>query len=139
MLNKRKWLAFTFAPLLPSVFFLFALHLSEPKLAIFVLLFSITFSYLPCLLLGIPLIKLLEKRNSLSVVNMTLCGTLSGVITFYILGFVISWMLGSSKSITPELGELVSGALLGASIAISFSLIAGFPLFSSKNSTRVKI
>lgn len=138
MYNRRRWLAFALAPVLPSVFFLFAFHLSDPRQAAFVLLFSIVFGYLPCLLLGVPLIRFLERRNSLNVVNITLCGSLLGIVTFYIFGFVVSVVLGSPKSVIPELREVLSGATLGASVAMPFSLIAGFPLFSSKNGDQVK-
>ncbi|WP_158014516.1 hypothetical protein [Ralstonia solanacearum] len=125
-------MAFLFAPLFPSIFMLFALQLTDPKIAVFVLLFSFSFSYLPCLLLGIPLVRFLEGRNALNVINMTLSGVLAGVLVFYGFGFAISVVLGSTKSIVPTLGELVSGALLGFSVALPFSLISGFPLWREK-------
>lgn len=136
-MSKRRTLAFIFAPLPPSVFFLFALHLTDPRLAAFVLLFSISFSYLPCFLLGRPIVKFLERRNSLSVMSMTLCGALFGTVIFYIFGFVIAAVLGSPKGIVPTFGEMVSGALLGISVALPFSLISGFPLFSAKRQGHV--
>ena len=128
---NRKILAFIFPPLLPSLFFVFSLHLSDFKIVALVLVFSLSFSYLPCILFGIPAVKFLEKRNSLSVVNMSLFGTLLGMVVFYIFGFVISMMLGSPKNIVPTFGDMMSGALLGISVALPFSLISGFPLFNS--------
>lgn len=128
----RKRLAFILAPLFPSIFFLFAFHLTGPRWSAFVLLFSLSFSYLPCWVLGAPLIRFLQKRESLSTVNISLCGALFGIVVFYVFGFVISAVLGSSKSIIPSLGELIFGALLGISVALPFSLISGFPILNSK-------
>ncbi len=125
-------MAFLLAPLFPSIFLLFALRLTDLRQAVFVLFFSVLFSYLPCLLLGIPLTRYLEKRNSLSVVTVTLGGTLFGILVFYSLGFVISVVLGSQKGAVPALRELLSGALFGFSVALPFSLISGFPLCSTK-------
>ena len=132
-MRNRRALAFIFAPIVPSVFFLFALHLTDPRLAAFVLLFSTLFSYLPCFVLGRPIVKYLERRNSLSVVNMALCGAFFGTIVFYVFGFVVAALLGSPKSIVPAFGEMLTGALLGISVALPFSLIAGFPLVSAKS------
>lgn len=132
MFNRRVWLGFALAPLLPSVLFLIAFHLSDLRQAAFLLGFSLLFSYLPSLLFGIPLMVFLQNRNLLSVVSMVVCGSLLGAIAFYIFGFVFSMLLGSSKGIIPELREVVSGAMLGALVAILFSLIAGFPLINSK-------
>lgn len=131
MLIRRK-LAFLIAPLFPSIFLLFAFNLADLRQAIFVLIFSIPFSYLPCLLLGIPLARYLEKRNSLSVVTVTLCGAIFGALVFYGLGFVISTVLGSKENSVPILRQLASGALFGVSVALPFSLISGFPLWSTK-------
>lgn len=128
----RRKLAFLFAPLFPSIFLFFSLHLADVRQAIFVLFFSVLFSYLPCLFLGIPLTRYLEKRNSLSVVTVTLCGALFGMIVLYGLGLVISVVLGSQGNSAPALMELASGALLGVSVALPFSLISGFPLCNSK-------
>jgi hypothetical protein len=63
---------------------------------------------------------------------MLLSGALFGMVVFYIFGFVIAALLGSPKGIVPAFGEMVSGALLGISVALPFSLISGFPLFSLK-------
>lgn len=136
-MRNRKIVAFIFAPLLPSLFFVFALHLTNARLAAFVLVFSLSFSYLPCVLFGIPAIKFLERRDSLSVVNMSLFGALLGMVAFYIFGFVISMLLGSPKNIVPTFGEILSGALLGISVALPFSLISGFPLFASRKNRQI--
>jgi hypothetical protein len=59
-------------------------------------------------------------------------GALIGATVFYIFSLIYSNLLGSPRSIIPGLRELVSGALLGSLVAISFGLIAGFPLFRSE-------
>ncbi|NWC00531.1 hypothetical protein HX882_32135 [Pseudomonas gingeri] len=128
MSNQRKCLTFALAPLVPSVFFLFELHLSDPRQAAFVLLFFIAFSYLPCLIFGVPLMKALQRYNSLDFVSLTLYGGLLGVVAFYAFGLVISVVLGSPKGVIPECREIFSGALLGVSMAAPFSLIAGLPI-----------
>ncbi|WP_409303592.1 hypothetical protein [Pseudomonas sp. KCJK8993] len=132
MFNRRVWLGFALAPLLPSVLFLIAFHLSDLRQAAFLLGFSLLFSYLPSLLFGIPLVVFLKSRKVLSIVSVVLCGSLLGAITLYMFGFVSSMPLSSPKGIAPELREVFSGGVLGALVSTLFSLIAGFPLFNSK-------
>lgn len=135
-MRNRRILAFLFAPLIPSLFLVIALRLTDPKLAAFVRVFSLSFSYLPCILFGIPAIRFLKKRGALSVVSISRLGILLGVVAFYIFGYVIAMALGSPRNIVPSFGELVSGALLGVSVALPFSLIAGFPLSNLRKSGR---
>lgn len=129
----RIQLAFVLAPLLPSLFFLISLQLSGHKIIILMLLFSLPFSYLPCLLFGIPLLSILKKKNKLNMVNFFICGALLGTIVFYTFGFVFSSFLDSTKNLIPGLTELFTGAALGASVAIAFCLIAGIPFFTKEN------
>lgn len=129
MLNLRRWLAFGLAPLAPSIFFVFALHPLSVRVTGLMLLFSVPFSYVPCILFGLPLMKFLDKRRSLSTTNLTVGGALIGAIVFYIFGLLFSDLLESPRSLIPGIPESVSGALLGSSVAILFGLVAGLPLF----------
>lgn len=52
MFNRRMWLGFAIAPLLPSVLFLLVFNFSDLRQAAFLLFFSISFGCLPCLLFG---------------------------------------------------------------------------------------
>jgi hypothetical protein len=63
---------------------------------------------------------------------MVLCGALFGMVVFYAFGFVIAAVLSSPKGIVPTIGETVSGALLGISVALPYGLISGIPLFIGK-------
>ncbi len=129
---NRKMLAFLLAPIFPSIILLFIFGLTELKWILFLLLFSIPFAYLAILAVGIPLVFFLRKRNSLNALSVTLGGAIGGIAVFYVFGFVFSAILGSPKSIFPSLSELLSGGLLGISVALPFSLILGIPLLSSK-------
>ncbi len=131
MLNRRAWAAFALAPLAPSILLLIALHPPTVRSTAFMLVLSILFSYVPCFLFGFPLIRFLDKRQFLSTFTLTVGGALIGAIVFYVFGLFFSNLLGSPRSIIPGLRELVSGALLGSLVAISFGIIAGFPLLRS--------
>jgi hypothetical protein len=126
--RRRRWLAFALAPLTPSIFFLIALHPETVRVVVFMLVISISFSYVPCFVLGLPLLKFLDKRQSVSTITLTVGGALIGAAVFYVFGLLLSELLGSPRRIIPGMRELVSGALLGSLVAISFGLIAGFPL-----------
>ncbi len=128
----REKLAFVVAPLFPSIFLLLVFRVADIRLAAFFLLFSIPFSYLPCLLLGIPLTRCLGRRKSLTVITVTLCGMLFGVLVYYGAGFAIATVLGSQKYFVPTLMDWAPGALFGFLVALPFSLISGFPLSSPK-------
>ena len=117
------------APLLPSVLFFIALHPQTVRVTVLMLVLSILFSYVPCLLLGLPLIKVLEKRRSLSIVRLAVGGALIGAVVFCIFGFVLSGLLGSVNNAVSGVRELLSGAVLGLLVAALFGVIAGFPLF----------
>jgi len=117
------------APLLPSIFFLVALHPPTVRVTTLMLSLSILFSYVPCSLFGLPLIKFLEKRHSLSTMRLAICGALIGALVFCVFGFVLSSLLGSPNSAVSGIRELVSGALLGFMVTALFGVIAGFPLF----------
>lgn len=103
------WLGFAIAPLLPSVLFLLVFNFSDLRQAAFLLFFSISFSYLPCLLFGVPLVVFLRNRDLLSIAMMFLCGSLLGVVMFCVFGFFFSMLLGSFKDVIPELREVVVG------------------------------
>lgn len=126
---NRIQLAYIFSPILPSVVFTVVFHLSEPKLIIFMLVFAIPFSYLPCLIFGMPYISFLKKRKQLTLVNLLLGGIILGGIFFYIFGITFSIILDSPRSLEPTLRELLSGASLGFLVALLFGLIAGLPFY----------
>ncbi|WP_308366717.1 MULTISPECIES: hypothetical protein [unclassified Microbulbifer] len=133
MNNKRIILAFVFAPLVPTIYFLGFMEPVGKNVILMLLVYSICFSYLPTLLLGLPLVSYLRKVHRLNLVNVVAIGAAGGMIVFYVFGFVFSAMLDSSKSVTPAISELIWGAILGMSVAIPFSLIAGIPLSGRDN------
>lgn len=129
VLNKREWMAFLLAPLIPAVFFVLIFIVSGSGFDFFAFLISVPFSYVPCFLFCVSAMKILRARGMLSVTNIALCGVVLGAAVFYLFRFVLSAMLGSSADVVPAVSELVWGALLGLSVALPFGLIAGFPFF----------
>lgn len=125
---KRIHLAFLLAPILPSLFFIIAFGLTNRSTVVAILVFAIPFSYISCLVFGIPLMSFYRKKNCLNMINMSISGAILGVLVFLIFGFVFSTFLGSLKEIVPALSELISGALLGLLVTIPFCIIAGIPL-----------
>lgn len=128
--NKREWIAFLLAPLFPVVFFVLIFMTSGSGLGVFAFLFSVPFSYVPCFLFCVSVMRILRARGMLSVTNVALCEAVLGAAVFYLFRFVLSAMLGSTAGVIPAVSELVWGVLLGLSVALPFGLIAGFPLFS---------
>lgn len=129
MSNRRLLLAFGLAPLLPSIIVVFAFRITSGSAATFALFFSLIFSYLPCLIFGAPLIRVLKIYNALTVPFMVLFGGALGAIVYYGFGILLSELFSSPRSLLPNFKELCWGGLLGSSVALAFSLIAGFPLF----------
>jgi hypothetical protein len=129
VLNKREWRAFLLAPLIPVVFFVLVFMASGYGFDFFALLISVPFSYVPCFLFCVSVMRILRARGMLTVTSIALCGVVLGAAVFYMFRFFLSAMLGSSADLVPGVSELVWGALLGLSVALPFGLIAGFPFF----------
>ena len=128
----RTLLAFLLASVFPSLFFIIAFQLSDKNVILITLLFSIPFSYLSCLIFGIPIMYFFKKRGCLNTVSISLSGALLGMLVFYLFGFVFSSTLGSSRILLPTLSELIGGSLLGLLVALTFCLIAGIPIRGNK-------
>lgn len=133
---SRIELAYILSPLVPSVIFAIALHLSDMRLLWLTLLFSIPFSYVPALVFGIPYISFLKRKNRLNVINLLLSGAFAGGLVFYLFGITISEMLDSPRSMLPTVRELLSGAALGFLVALSFGVIAGIPFYQVSKNTK---
>lgn len=127
---SRLKLAFLLAPMMPSIFFLVSLGMSERNTIVMTLLFTLSFSYLSCLIIGVPLVAILKKKQCLNVVNIVISGAIIGSFVFYLFGFVFVAFLDSSKGLIPIPTELLWGALIGVLVAYPFSLIAGFPFWA---------
>lgn len=130
--KTRMKLAFLLAPIVPSLFMVVLLYSSGYKAVILALMFSIPISYFSCFVFGFPIISYLKKKQRLNIINIVLSGALLGAIVFYIFGFGFSALLDSYRHPLPNLVELVSGAVLGISVALPFGLIAGLPFFKIK-------
>lgn len=135
-INRTK-LAYILAPIFPALYMLAIPYLSGSSYTgrhdiLLVLLFSLSVSYLSCLLLGFPLVKFLRKRNSLSLVNVVVGGVLLGMLVYYVFGYGFTALLDSSMESVSLIQVLAWGAALGALVALPFSLIAGFPLTHPK-------
>ena len=129
--TRLKW-AYLIAPMLPSLLSLLVFKNEiNVRYSFLVLIFSIPVSYLSCILFGLPLVSFLRKKEKLTIVNISVGGAILGSIVFYLFGFVFSYFLDSTPlSILPNLSDLIFGAILGVSVALPFSVIAGFPFIT---------
>lgn len=59
---------------------------------------------------------------------MVIFGTILGVLVFYFIGFIISFVLGSHKEFIPLFSNVAWGAIFGFSVSAPFSLLVGLPL-----------
>ena len=77
-------------------------------------------------------ITLLQKRQLLTVLNVTLSGAMLGRVAFYAIWCFLTLLMGYPKLVRPTM-ELLNGALFGVAVALPFSLIAEFPLVRVKS------
>lgn len=128
-MNKRRiTLAFLVAPLVPSIYFLSMMGFSNKNVIVMMLVYSVCFSYLPTICVGIPLLSVLGRTGHLNVLSVVIGGAIAGMIVFYVFGLVFMAMLGSVGNIAPSISGLIWGAIFGISVALPFSLIAGIPM-----------
>lgn len=128
MRDKRVVLAFLIAPLIPSILLYVVAGDIGKNWVIMMLLFSVFFSYLPSLLFGIPFVLWLQKKNRFNLINVMIFGAVAGMMVLYVFRFIFAAILDSSASLVPGISDLIWGAILGISVALPFSLIAGIPM-----------
>lgn len=137
-LNRTR-LAYTLAPALPALFFLIWLNPFNSAIAIISVLFvSLAVSYSSCFLFGLPLIPYLKRKQRLNIIFISIGGAVLGMVVVYVAGFGVAATLGSTKSVIPELSELLWGAALGLLVALAFGLIAGYPLTGTANGSELE-
>jgi purine-cytosine permease-like protein len=135
MSNTRTLLAILLAPALPTLYFLIAYSDADSgsSAGFFILIISLSVSYIAFVVFGLPLLALLKRKRKLNIAYVSVGGAILGMIVFYLFGFVLAALLESSRDISPNLNELIAGAALGVLVALPFSLIAGYPLFGSEH------
>lgn len=132
-MNKRRiTLAFLMAPLVPSIYFLSMMDFASKNTIVMMLFYSLSFSYLPTIFVGIPLLLVLGRAGHLNILNVVIGGAIAGMIVFYVFGLVFMAMLGSAGNIAPSISGLIWGAISGISVALPFGLIAGIPMRKSE-------
>jgi hypothetical protein len=98
----------------------------------FMLLFSLPFSYLPTLVIGILLMSVLRRMKILNVLSLCAGGVIVGIIVWLAFNFVIGKVLGPPGP-EPSASQLSIGAVLGGAVALVFGLISGVPLLGKSN------
>lgn len=133
MTSVRKRLAFAISPSVPTLYLLLmptilGSEYEDKRVAILVIVLSMLPSYVSCLLVGPAVVRALEKRNALSIVNIMILGAVFGAVAFYLYGFLVAILLDSQQEIFPRLSDILWGAMFGISVSLLFGLIAGIPL-----------
>lgn len=133
MSSARTVLAFLVAPVFPVLFSLYEYGDIESGNGVSLLIVLIAFpvSYGASLLVGLPMIKILRRKQLLNIVTVTIGGAIFGAIAFYLFGFLFAALLESSRPVAPNTFELLYGAMLGVLVALPFGLIAGYPVTGS--------
>ena len=131
----RIELAYLTAPLGPATLLGCALSIfmGENGVGPMILIAFIFFGYLGSWVLGPLLVFVLKKVNLLSTLFISIGGAVLGFLIFYLLFLLFVAALGSHKEAIPSRSEILWGSGLGFSVALSFGLIAGFPLFKGRN------
>jgi hypothetical protein len=131
----RTQLAYLTAPLVPAILLACMLYAFADRnwgsKAVF--LSFLVFGYIGCWALGPLLVLILKKLHLLSTLFISIGGAVMGFLVFYFLLFLFAMVLGSHASGIPSLPEILWGGGMGFSIALSFGLIAGFPLFKRRD------
>lgn len=131
----RFGVACLLAPAVPSVLFVI-LHFFTGDSSIgrydlkYIILFSLPISYLAFLFLGLPVVWYLNKVGYLSIITLSLASIILGIGVLYLFGFMVSGLLGSTKSMIPSFIELLIGTSLGLLISSAFGFIMGIPIFN---------
>lgn len=124
--NARLLIAALLGPLFPAFFFIILMILTDAnKAGLSILMFtSVFFAYLGFFIFGLPSILVLQRKEKLTIVNLTACATASGVMVYGAFLWLLSLIMGVNLSLE-ILRVLWVGAFFGAGIAIAYGLIAG--------------
>lgn len=133
MSDTRTILAALLAPAVPGIIALFEYGDIESggSASLFILLIAFPVSYGASAMFGLPMVAYLRNKRRLNVITVVVCGSILGAIVFYLFGFILAALLGSSRDLLPAFDELMYGAALGVLVALPFALIAGYPLTGS--------
>ncbi|WP_227818274.1 hypothetical protein [Nitrogeniibacter aestuarii] len=93
--------------------------------------FAVPVSYLATLLVGLPLTRLLKKKNRLNLQFLVAGGTLMGTMVFYIFSVFLGLLLTSSPVLEFSTYAALFGAVLGLLVSLTFGLVAGITWRSS--------
>ncbi|QMV71596.1 hypothetical protein HS961_01400 [Comamonas piscis] len=124
--NARALIAALLGPLFPALFFIILITLTDANKAglsipIFI---SVFFAYLGFFIFGLPSILVLQRKEKLTIVNLTACATVSGVMVYGVFLWLLSLVMGVNLSFD-IVKTLWIGAFFGGGIAIAYGLIAG--------------
>ena len=137
MSDTRMILAALLAPALPGILALFEYGDIESggSASLFILLIAFPVSNGASTMFGLPMVAYLRQKRRLNVTTVVVGGAILGAIVFFLFGFLLAALLGSSRDSLPALNELTYGAALGVLVALPFALIAGYPLTGSVQDT----
>lgn len=82
------------------------------------------FAYLGFFIFGLPSILVLQRKEKLTIVNLTACATVLGVMVYGVFLWLLSLVMGVNLSFD-IVKALWVGAFFGGGIAIAYGLIAG--------------
>lgn len=124
--NARALIAGLLGPLFPALFFIILIILTDAnKAGLSILIFtSVFFAYLGFFIFGLPSILVLQRKEKLTVVNLTACATVSGVMVYWVFLWLLSLVMGVDLTLD-IIRVLWVGAFFGAGIAIAYGVIAG--------------
>ncbi|MGI9200261.1 MAG: hypothetical protein ACR2QL_04330 [Woeseiaceae bacterium] len=130
-MHKRLKLAGILAPLTAPLAILAYVAMSARDLSVLLapsmpmmMIVSLVFSYAGLALVARIAIKLQRRIDAPAVLTLTVVGALSGALVFWLFIFLFLLWLGAWPSAF-DFEATAMGAILGASVALVFGLIAG--------------
>ncbi len=123
-MKNRFYMALLISPLAPVVPFSFMpLVNNSIQFNLIIFFFALATSYLGTIIIGLPTVKILKHFNILNLPSLVLLGTISGILVFYLCGFLLDLFLDSKSGF--HISTVIWGAAFGFIVSLTFGLISG--------------
>lgn len=127
----KAGLASIVAPMAPTIVVMYvpAILAGHDLYPVFMVsLFSVPFSYLSFLFIGLPIYYLLKSIEILSLGSLILCGLIVGAIEWFVFLKIVEDPLVFGQDTMHVIRVIASGGVFGVLMAMSFGLILGVPI-----------
>ncbi len=99
----------------------------------FIAAFSLPVSYAGTIIIGLPVLKLLQRKNRLTAVNLAIAGFVTGGFLF--IDIVLLFFGFDHDFLTKQTTALyfLAGGVMGVGVALAFSQVSGITSYLNRN------